>query len=206
MKHEWRKLEKNTYLPKKVPQLISIPSYNFFTISGIGNPNSKPFAEAITCLYAVSYAVRMSHKGESPPVNYYEYTVYPLEGIWDMADIELFKKEGFSKDNLAYEIMIRQPSFVTSEFAQLIIEKTKIKKPHELLDKVEFKSIEDGKSVQILHLGSYDDEPQSFAQMKEFMKENNLKQRTYTHREIYLTDARKTAPEKQKTVLRYFIE
>jgi hypothetical protein len=205
MKHEWRKHEKEYYLPKTKPELIKIPEFKFFSIKGIGNPNSKLFSEAITCLYSLSYAVRMSYKWDTPPSDYYEYTVYPLEGIWDIADLKLYEKEGFNKDNLAYEIMIRQPDFVTDKFAKEIIEFTQDKKPQQLLDQVQFKTIEDGNVVQTLHLGSYDDEPQTFEKMKEFIQENGLEQRTKVHREIYLTDARKTAPEKQKTILRYFL-
>lgn len=206
MKHEWRKHEKEWYLPKQTPEQKQIPSFQFFTIKGIGNPNADPFSQAVTCLYAVSYAARMSYKWEQPPQDYYAYTVYPLEGLWDIADKKTHAQKGFSKDNLAYEIMIRQPSFVTPQLAQTIIEKTKIKKPHPLLEKIHFKTIKDGNSLQILHLGSYDSEPESFQKMKAYLKENNLKQRTLIHREIYLTDARKTEPEKQKTVLRYFLD
>lgn len=205
MKHEWRKHEKDLYFPSKTPHQIIVPAFDFFTLNGTGNPNSELFAESIGVLYSVSYAIRMSYKWDKPPANYYDYTVYPLEGIWDIADKDLYEKEGFSKDNLAFEIMIRQPSFVTTEFASTIIKNTKIKKPHELLDSLNFKTIKDGNSVQMLHLGSYDDEPQSFAHMNAFITENNLTKVTLKHREIYLNDARKTAPDKLKTVLRYFV-
>lgn len=102
--------------------------------------------------------------------------------------------------------MIRQPNFVTQSFAAEIIELTKKKKPHPLLEHVEFSSIEDGECVQMLHVGHYDDEPASFKQMKEFCAQNNLMRESKTHREIYLSDARKVKPEKLKTVLRFKVK
>jgi len=99
--------------------------------------------------------------------------------------------------------MIRQPGFLANDFAQEIIEKVKKKKPHELLNKIKFGALEDGKCVQMLHLGSYDNEPESFKQMEEFCTTNNLNRKSKQHREIYLSDARKVAPDKLKTVLRF---
>lgn len=101
--------------------------------------------------------------------------------------------------------MIRQPDFVTQEVVNKAFENVRKKKPHPLLDDVIFNTIEDGLSVQILHIGSYYDEPQSFEQMKKFIKENNLERATQRHREIYISDARKTEKLKLKTVLRYMV-
>lgn len=206
MKKEWRKHEKHIYLPKQKPVLIDVPKFNYFTIKGSGNPNDDFFAEYIGVLYSVSYAVRMSYKTDNHPVGYYEYTVYPLEGIWDIADKSKHTEGFLDKNNLVFELMIRQPEFVTEDFAQRIIEKTKNKKPHKLLDQIEFKTIAEGKCVQMLHIGSYDDEPKSFDMMDKYCKENNLERISMKHREIYLTDARKTEPEKLKTVLRYKVK
>lgn len=206
MKKEWRKHEKNTYLPKNQPTLIEVPKFNYFTIKGSGNPNNDFFGEYIKVLYSASYAVRMSYKSDSPPKDYYEYTVYPLEGVWDIADKSVKKGEVIDKDNLIFELMIRQPEFVTEDFAKKIIEKTKEKKPHELLDKIEFKTIDEGLCVQMLHLGSYDDEPTSFSVMDKYCDENSLERISMKHREIYLSDFRKTIPEKLKTVLRYKVK
>ena len=206
MKKEWRKHEKNLYLPKNKPELIEIPPLNYFTIKGQGNPNNEAFGEYISVLYALSYGARMSYKWDTPPADYYEYTVYPLEGVWDIADKTKYVPGELDKDNLAFELMIRQPSFATEDLAMKIMEKTSMKKPHPLLAQVKFKTIIEGSCVQMLHLGSYDDEPASFQYMKEFCKENNLKRISMKHREIYLTDARKTAPDKLKTVLRFKVE
>ena len=139
------------------------------------------------------------------PEGYFEYTVYPLEGIWDLTE-EGRKQEVFNKDELVYTIMIRQPDFVTEDLAMKAMEIVKKKKPHPLLDKVKFETISDGLSVQMLHIGPYDDEPKTFAVMKEYCKENKLVLKTKVHREIYLSDFRKTKPEKLKTVLRYMVE
>lgn len=206
MKKEWRKHEKNIYLPKNKPELIDIPSFSYFTIKGKGNPNNKSFEEYITVLYSLSYAARMSYKWDTPPVDYYEYTVYPLEGVWDIADKTKYIQGSLDKDNLAFELMIRQPSFVTEDLARQIKELVKQKKPHSLLNQVEYKTISEGNCIQMLHKGSYDDEPRSFELMKQFCINENLKRVSMKHREIYLTDARKTKPEELKTVLRYKVE
>ncbi len=86
MKQEWKKNEKEYYLPKAKPELRKIPPFNFFSINGAGNPNDEFFAEYIGMLYLLSYAVKMSPKSGTAPKNYFEYTVYPLEGIWDIND------------------------------------------------------------------------------------------------------------------------
>ncbi|HAN79001.1 MAG TPA: hypothetical protein DCQ31_15160 [Bacteroidales bacterium] len=208
MKHEWRKHEKEYYLPKAVPKKISVPKFSFFTIAGKGNPNDKAFGAFVEALYTISYAVRMCTKNGFSPIDYCEYTVYPLEGVWDISDEA--KKHAthgiIDKDTLVFELMIRQPEFLTKELAFEILERTKIKKPHSLLSQIVFKEIEEGNCIQMKHLGSFDTEPESFAKMEQFAIENGYKRKLLTHREIYLTDARKTAPENQKTVLRFEIE
>ena len=205
MKYEWRKKEKEYYIPKEKPQLVEVPEFKFFTIQGQGNPNSEGFAEAIGVLYSLAYAVRMMPKNGITPEGYFEYTVYPLEGIWDLTDYGR-TQEILNKDELIYTIMIRQPEFVTEKVVEMAMEIAKKKKPHPLLDKVRFQSIKDGLSVQMLHIGPYDDEPRTFMAMQEFCVANNLDLKTKAHREIYLSDFRKTEPEKLKTVLRYMVE
>jgi hypothetical protein len=207
MKHEWKKNEKGIYLSKPNPELITIPKFKFFTIHGQGNPNDDFFAEYIAVLYSLSYAVKMSPKQGIIPKDYFEYTVYPLEGVWDIDEAARKNFNGtIDKNTLVFTLMIRQPDFVTNDFALDIIEKTKKKKPHPLLDKAKFELVEEGKCVQMLHTGSYDSEPASFKKMEQFAEENKLKRKFHTHREIYLSDARKVAPEKLKTVLRFQVE
>ena len=105
-----------------------------------------------------------------------------------------------------FKLMIRQPAFVTAGYADWIIEMTKKKKPHQLLDSVKFEEVEEGGCIQMLHIGSYDSEPQSFIQMEQFANEQQLKRKSHAHHEIYLSDARKTSPERRKTILRFQVE
>lgn len=207
MKHEWRKKEKELYVPRNIPVRIQIPEFGFFSVEGQGNPNDDFFPDYITVLYSLSYAVKMSPKKGIAPEGYFDYAVYPLEGVWDISEeVKKTPKDTLDKNDLVFNLMIRQPDFVDEEFAHAIIEQVKKKKPHSLLDKVKFEKICEGECVQMLHLGSYDDEPESFRIMDGFAETENLKRISKTHREIYLTDARKTAPEKLKTVLRFGVE
>ncbi len=207
MKHEWRRNEKNIYLPKTKPEIIDVPEYDFFTIEGEGNPNDEHFQEYIGVLYSLSYGVKMSPKKGIVPQGYFDYTVYPLEGVWDIKENA---KEGFdgmiNKEDLVFKLMIRQPDFVDIAFAQTIMDITKQKKPHELLDKVKFEKICDGNCIQMMHLGSYDNEALSFEIMEDFAASNGIKRVSTVHREIYLSDPRKVTPEKLKTVLRFKVE
>jgi len=207
MKHEWKKQEKAFYLPKNRPEKVFIPGFKFFTIKGKGNPNEAFFAVYIGVLYLLAYAVKMSPKSGLAPEGYQDYTVYPLEGIWDIEEAaKTFYHGKIDKSTLVFDLMIRQPDFVSPEFAALIIEKTKKKKPHQLLEKVKFESFEEGSCIQMLHIGSYNDEPKSFKEMEIYAAGLKLKRKSLLHREIYLSDARKTAPEKLKTVLRFQLE
>ncbi|MFJ7932135.1 GyrI-like domain-containing protein [Peribacillus sp. NPDC096448] len=205
MKYEWRKQEKNLYIPKQKPELVTIPEQKFFLIKGIGNPNENEFAEKIGVLYSLAYAVRMMPKQGYTPAGYFEYTVFPLEGIWDLTE-EGRKLDTLNKDELLYTIMIRQPDFVTKEIVDRAFENVEKKKPHPFLYDVKFGTFQDGLSVQMLHVGPYDDEPQSFKVMNEFIKNNNLERTSLQHKEIYLSDFRKVEPSKLKTVLRYKVK
>ena len=207
MKFEWKKTEKEFYAPANKPEIINIPSFKFFMIQGSGNPNDSFFGEYIGVLYSLSYAIRMSNKAGFAPENYFEYTVYPLEGVWDISDEAKQNYTGdLDKNSLIFNLMIRQPDFVTHEFAQDVLARTKNKKPHELLEQVRFSEIEEGKCVQMLHLGSYDNEPASFKQMEILCKENSLARASKKHREIYLSDVRRVSPEKLKTILRFKVK
>lgn len=201
MKNEWRKQEKEFYLPGNKPRIVNVPEFSFFTIKGQGNPNSAEFAEAIAVLYSLSYAVKMSFRKGNAPIGYEDYTVYPLEGLWDLTE-DGRSKDQLDKNELIYTIMIRQPDFVSEEFALKIIDQVKKAKPHRLLEIVKFEKITDGACIQILHIGSFDEEPKSFALMNQFRNEQDIHLKTQIHREIYLSDARNTDPSKLKTVLR----
>lgn len=204
-KQKSKKAKKQLYLPKTIPELITIPNQKFFMLKGKGNPNSDSFAEKIGVLYSLAYAIRMMPKQGYIPDGYFEYTVYPLEGLWDLTE-EGRNSEILNKNELLYIVMIRQPDFVTPSVVEKAFEIVRKKKPHPLLDEVTFEMLEDGLSVQMLHLGSYDNEPQSFKLMNEFIANHNLEKRALVHREVYLSDARKVQPDKLKTVLRYMVE
>lgn len=201
-KFEWRKQLKELYLPRNQPTIIDVPAMKYFTIDGSGNPNSKRFKENIETLYALSYAIRMMPKKGLTPDGYYEYTVFPLEGIWDL-DEDGRKLNYLSKDHFVYKLMIRQPDFVTEELFHNAMNSVKQKKPNLHLSNVKFELIEESLCVQVMHYGSYDNEPETFALMEQFCSQNNLKRVNKTHKEIYISDPRKTAPEKLKTVLRF---
>jgi len=198
MKYEWKKEEKELYLPKEEPTLVTIPRMKYFTITGKGNPNNKDFQDKIGVLYSLAYAVRMMPKNGYTPNGYFEYTVYPLEGIWS-GNVE-------DKNSFVYKIMIRQPDFVCNDVVEKAFEIARRKKPNILLDEVKFEEFTDGLCVQMLHIGSYDDEPKSFEKMQKFIANNNYERTTDTHREIYLSDSTKVEKDKLKTILRYFIK
>jgi hypothetical protein len=207
MKYEWRKKEKDIYLPKNKPERITLPEFKFLTIEGEGNPNSQLFSEHIGALYPVAYAIKMMPKKSVKLDGYYDFTVYPLEGVWDLNEEAKKNFTGkINKDDFVYKLMIRQPDFVTKAFANEMIELTKEKKQIELLSKVKFETITEGNCIQMLHIGSYDNEAESFQIMEEFAEKENFSRVSKLHREIYLSDFRKTASEKLKTVLRFKVK
>lgn len=207
-KHEWRKKEKSFYLPKRKAEIVDIPAFQFVSIFGEGNPNSASFPEYIGVLYSISYAIKMTLKKlDQIPKGYTDYTVYPLEGIWDINEEAKSKFGGkIDKDDLVFKLMIRQADFVDHAFFNQMLEIVKAKKPHPLLDEINFEKIIDGKCIQMLHIGSFDEEPVSFKQMESFAATENLTRTSKKHREIYLSDFRKVAAEKLKTVLRFQVE
>lgn len=205
MKYEWRKSEKSIYMPGERPERIEVPKFIFITISGEGDPNGPDFSDRVEALYAVSYAIRMMPKKGITPDGYFEYAVYPLEGLWDLSEAGR-GKDRLDKSELIYKIMIRQPEFVNEEVFNMALEIASKKVSPKLLDGLKMERIEDGLSVQMMHFGSYDDEKKSFDLMKNYIADNGLKLKTMVHREIYLSDPRKSEPDKLKTVLRYMVE
>jgi len=199
-KVDYKKDFKELYLPKEKPVILTVPAINFILLEGQGDPNGEEFALATAALYSFSYAVKMSYKGKNVPNGYYEYTVFPLEGEWDLVDTSLSHED---KNNLKYKIMIRQPDFLNADSAERFISEIKKKKPNKFFDKLQLTSISEGLCCQMLHKGSYDSEPASFALMEKFCEENGYARLSKSHREIYLSDPRKTAPDLLKTVLRF---
>lgn len=205
LKYEWKKQDKELYLPKSSPTVLDVPTIKFFTIKGTGNPNSEAFTERVEALYKLSYAIRMMPKKGHTPEGYFEYTVFPLEGFWDL-DEEGRQLEYLDKDRFLYTLMIRQPDFVTE--ALMNEAKTSVQKKisAELLQGISLEEINEGLCVQCMHIGSYDDEPETILAMEDFCKQKGLQRAEKQHREIYISDPRKTAPEKMKTVLRFKVK
>jgi len=204
MKYEWRKQEKNLYGVKQTPIIVEVPKQKFILIKGKGNPNETDFSDRISALYSVAYAIKMLFKNamkNKTDSEITDFTVYPLEGLWKKVD----GKE-LDKSKLEYTLMIKQPDFITQEILTEALENVKKKKPNALYDEMSFREIEEGKSIQILHVGSYDDEPKSFEQMNEFVRKLNLTRIGDFHREIYLSNKNRTSEEKQKTILRYSVK
>lgn len=196
---DYTKEYKELYFPKNRPVLIDVPKMPFITVKGAGDPNGEAFALAVSALYSFAYAIKMSYKGGDAPEGYFPYKVFPLEGVWDMQD----PSKPFEKSNFAYTIMIRQPDFVTGEYFEKVREVLKKKKPNPNLNAAKFERLAEGMCCQMLHIGSYDDEPGSFSKMEDFCRESGFERASRTHREIYLSDPKRTEKSKLKTVLRF---
>ena len=201
MKYEWRKVEKSLYGVKASPKVVDVPQQSFIMLDGTGNPNLPGFTEEVSALYALAYAIKMDYKKSHTNHEVQDFTVYPLEGIWQQ------KEQGeLVKEELIYTIMIAQPSFISKEMVEEALEKVKVKKPNSHYEKIRFETVKEGKCLTMLHLGSFDSEPLSFAKMDAFCKENSLNRRSLFHREIYLNNLNRTSPDKLKTILRYQVE
>lgn len=205
MKFEWKKQEKELYGAKKVPALITVPEQSYIMISGKGNPNGEDFSNRVAALYSVAYAVKMGYKSdtvnevETKQVN--DFSVYPLEGVWKQK-----LGDELVKEKLEYTIMIRQPDFITENMVTAALESVKKKKPNPLYEGIRFDTMQDGKCIQILHIGAFDEEPVSFNKMDQFAADNGLKRDESRHREIYLNNANRVEKSKLKTILRYSVE
>lgn len=196
MKHEWRRHEKALYGAGKTPGLVDVPAQKFIVISGRGDPNGEDFSARISALYPLAYALRSVFKAGDE-----DYAVYPLEGLWSGA----VQGGAVVKSELEYELMIRQPDAATEDEFSEALDRTRRRKPSPLLDEVRFEAITDGRCVQMLHTGPYDDEPASFALMADFAAANGLERAGAGHREIYLNDAKRTEPAKLRTILRFSV-
>lgn len=206
MKYEWRKHA--PYKAKTKPEYVEVSTQQYLMIAGAGDPNEPDFSEHVGALYSLAYPLKMNFKKFAQTIDwqaqypYEDYTVFPLEGLWSTTNPE----DLTDKASFTYQIMLRQPDFITQEWFAAAIAQAKAKKPHPYLDEVRLVEITDGPAVQILHKGPFDTEPASFAKLDQLCQDLGLTRRGYHHREIYLTDVRKTAPEKAKTILRYFVE
>lgn len=200
MKFEWKKQEKEIYGVSTKPCILDVPVQKYIVISGSGNPNGEIFSDQVADLFSVAYKIKTAYRSlaeKSREIT--DYTVYPLEGVWSKAS----DKDDLVKEELQYRIMIRQPAFITGEIFDQALKTVQKKKDHPLLAKVSLETICDGTCVQILHQGSYDAEPASFAVMDQYCMEHGYKRMDQKHREIYLNHAKRTKEANLKTILRY---
>ncbi len=205
MPFDFKKEYKEFYMPKNKPQIVTIPKMNYIAVRGEGDPNEEggAYQQAIAVLYAVSYTLKMSYKTDHRIKGFFEYVVPPLEGFWWMPDVSGI--DYASKDKFHWISVIRLPDFVTEQDFAWAVE-TAAKKKKLDCSAAEFLTIEEGLCVQIMHHGSYDTEPETVALMDAYLAENsyvNDLNAKRLHHEIYLSDPRKAAPEKWKTVIRH---
>ena len=208
MPFDFKKEYKEFYLPKNKPQIVNVPKANYIAIRGQGNPNEEggAYQRAISVLYAVAYTLKMSYKSDYRIDGFYEYVVPPLEGFWwqnGIHGVDYSKKDEFN-----WISIIRLPDFITRENFDWAVKTASEKKKIDC-SKAEFLTIEEGLCVQIMHIGSFDDEPASLEKMDKYLAENGYEKdfsETRLHHEIYLSDPRKSTPDKQKTAIRHPIK
>ena len=205
MPFDFKKEYKEFYMPKGKPEIVTVPKMNYIAVRGKGNPNEEDgeYKKSIELLYGIAYTIKMSKKSDHKIEGYFDYVVPPLEGFWWQENVDGIDYS--HKENFQWISVIRLPDFVTkADFDWAIEEATRKKKMD--YSKVEFLEIEEGLCVQCMHSGSYDDEPATVAAMDKFIADNGYENDisdTRRHHEIYLSDARKVAPEKLKTVIRH---
>ncbi|MBR2669401.1 MAG: GyrI-like domain-containing protein [Solobacterium sp.] len=205
MAFDFKKEYKELYLPKARPEIITVPKMNYIAVRGSGDPNQEggEYKAAIGLLYGIAFTIKMSKKGDHKIEGYFDYVVPPLEGFWWQEGIN--GVDYTQKDKFQWISVIRLPDFVTEEDFAWAKQEASAKKKQDF-SKVEYLTLEEGLCVQCMHIGAYDDEPATVAAMDQYIEENgyvNDFTDTRRHHEIYLSDARKTAPEKQKTVIRH---
>lgn len=204
MAFDFKKEYKEFYLPPVTPTLVDVPPANYIAVSGTGNPNDEgsEYKDSIGLLYGIAFTIKMSNKGGRQIEGYFDYVVPPLEGLWwsENGEVNYAHKEAFH-----FISMIRLPEFVTrADFDWAVAEATRKKKTD--FSKVEFFHYEEGRCVQCMHIGPFDSEPITIGKMKAFAEQQGLSiaiDNVSRHHEIYLSDPRKTAADKLKTVIRY---
>ena len=203
MAFDFKKEYKEFYMPKNKPEIVDVPKVNYIAVRGEGDPNQKggAYQQAIGILYAVAYTLKMSYKTDHRIEGFFDYVVPPLEGFWrheSAAGIDHADKSAFR-----WISVIRLPDFVSSADLEWAVQMAEKKKKLDC-SSAEFLTIDEGLCVQMMHVGPFDDEPQSVARMDAFVAENgyaNDLNEQRLHHEIYLSDARRVAPENWKTVI-----
>ena len=208
MAFDFKKEYKEFYMPKNKPEIVNIPKANYIAVRGKGNPNEEggAYQQAIGVLYAVAYTLKMSYKTDYKIAGFFEYVVPPLEGFWwqdGICGVDYSNKATFN-----WISVIRLPDFITKKDFDWAVETASKKKKIDC-SSAEFFTVEEGLCVQIMHIGSFDDEPASLEKVDKYLEENGYKKDfsdTRLHHEIYLSDPRKSIPDKQKTVIRHPIK
>ena len=208
MPFDFKKEYKDYYMPKNKPAIVNIPKMNYIAVRGKGNPNEKGgvYQQAISVLYAVAYTLKMSYKTDYKIEGFFEYVVPPLEGFWWQKGVD--GVDYTDKSTFNWISVIRLPDFISERDFEWAVETASKKKKLDC-SAAEFLTIDEGLCVQIMHLGSYDNELVTVALMEEYLAENGYENDMTgerLHHEIYLSDPRKTAPEKWKTVIRHPIK
>lgn len=208
MVFDFKKEYKELYKPKTKPSIINVEKANFIAVRGVGDPNAEnsEYKQSISLLYPIAYTIKMSKKGDYKIDGYFDFVVLPLEGFWWQEGIK--GVDYANKQNFHFISLIRMPDFVTKEVFEWAIEETTRKKKEDF-SKVEFFTYDEGLCVQCMHIGSYNDEPITVEAMHEYMIEQGYELDITDerfHHEVYISDVRKTSPEKLKTVLRHPIK
>lgn len=205
-KFDFKKEYKDLYLPKSKPVIIDVPEMIFIMVDGKGDPNTcEAYKNALEVLYGLSYTIKMSKMNGIQPEGYFEYVVPPLEGLWRLEDSSF---EGYitDKNKFSWTSMIRQPEFVTEDVFEHAKSTLLKKKPKLDLSGARLERFTEGLCCQVMHLGSYDDEPVSLKVMEQYIAESGFEEDMAgdrSHHEIYLNDPRKTSVQKLKTVIRH---
>ena len=205
MPFDFKKEYKEFYMPKNKPEIVTVPKANYIAVRGKGNPNEEggEYQSAIGILYAVAYTLKMSYKTDYCIDGFYDYVVPPLEGFWWQEGVDGVDYR--DKSAFCWISVIRLPDFITEEDLAWAVETASKKKKLDC-SKAGFLTVDEGLCVQIMHTGPFDDEPETVGIMDRFLDENGYENDfsdTRIHHEIYLSDARKVAPEKWKTVIRH---
>lgn len=205
MTFDFKKEYKQFYMPKCTPEIVNVPVANYIAIRGKGDPNEQDgeYKKAIGVLYSVAYTLKMSYKGEHSIKGFYQYVVPPLEGFWWQDGIDGIDYS--NKSTFRWISVIRLPDFITKKDFEWAVSKATKKKKLDC-SKAEFMTIDEGLCVQIMHIGAFDDEPQTISLMDSFLKQNEYENdfsSTRIHHEIYLSDTRKVEKSRWKTVIRH---
>ena len=205
MAFDFKKEYKEFYMSKSVPEIVTVPKANYIAVRGMGDPNQEggAYQSAVSILYAVAYTLKMSYKTDYRIEGFFEYVVPPLEGFWWQEGVDGI--DYGDKSTFHWISVIRLPEFVTKKDFDWAVEEAARKKKLDC-SLADFLTIEEGLCVQIMHIGPFDHEPSTVALMDQYIAENgyaNDMNETRLHHEIYLSDARKAAPEKRKTVIRH---